>query len=178
MIKIFSMGIKCAILIMFIFICSSNTYIFEANVVNNNLNKTVDLATMAKKVNEYENAALYSAKNSYIGDLTGYVYNCPACTGRLACLANYDLSGGVTTYLDRSYGEVNIVASSSNLECGTIVRINSANPITAIVLDRGVLGNDLDLLSPNVEYALRNVGRSTTSYDVLRVGWGNQTYAG
>lgn len=175
--KLFFRIIKAAILVAVIFICSSNTYIFEAKVTNNNLNKSVDLTTMAKKVNEYEHNALFTVQDTYTGDLTGYVYNCPACTGRLACLSNYDLSGGITTYLDKSYGEVNIVASSTNLECGSIVRINKNEPIIAIVLDRGVLGNDLDLLSPDVDYALKYVGRSSATYDVLRTGWGNDTYA-
>ena len=41
----------------------------------------------------------------------------------------------------------------------------------AIVLDRGVRGNALDLLSKDVEFAL-NLGRSVITYDVLREGWG------
>ena len=67
------------------------------------------------------------------------------------------------------------MASSSNLPCGSVVRFElpsvSAEPIVAIVLDRGVLGNDLDLLMPSEEAASTYVGRKTKSYDVLRFGW-------
>ena len=47
----------------------------------------------------------------------------------------------------------------------------SKEKITAIVLDRGVLGNDLDLLVESEAYALKNVGRHKLTYDVLRFGW-------
>ena len=177
--KIF-VGLKIIILTITIFVCSSNACIFEAKVTNNNLNKAVNLSTMAKKVDEFDYDALYSAKDTYTGDLTGYVYNCPACTGRLACMGNLDLSNGTTTYHDATYGNVKIVASSSNLECGTIIRFDSARissePVYAIVLDRGVLGNALDLLSADLDEAY-TVGRSVITYDVLRNGWNDISYA-
>ena len=43
--------------------------------------------------------------------------------------------------------------------------------VYAIVLDRGVRGNALDLLSSDLDYAL-TLGRSVITYDVLREGWG------
>ena len=96
------------------------------------------------------------------------------CSGRLACLPKYNVLDGTETYDDLSYGNVKIVASSKNLPCGSIVRLNktklSDEPVLAIVLDRGVLGNDLDLLTSNEAYAYQ-VGRSTVTYDVLRNGW-------
>ena len=167
--------IKIFILIVVIFASTTNTKVFESSVSNNNLNKTVDLSTMAMKITEFDYDLLYSALDTYTGDLTGYVYNCPLCTGRLACNSNYDLSNGVDTYPDETYGEVKIVASSSNLPCGTIIRFSSARissePVIAIVLDRGVLGNAIDLLVPNIDYATGVVGRSSITYDVLRSGW-------
>ena len=67
------------------------------------------------------------------------------------------------------------MASSSNLPCGSIVRFQmnslSMEPIIAIVLDRGVLGNDLDILMANESEATKYVGRKTLGYDVLREGW-------
>ena len=79
------------------------------------------------------------------------------------------------TYNDAEYGEVYIVASSKNLPCGSIIsfysnRISDGRNL-AIVLDRGVLGNDIDLLTPSEEYAYNYVGRSSITYDVLRFGW-------
>ena len=82
---------------------------------------------------------------------------------------------GTTTYKDYEYGEVKIVASSRNLACGSIVRFNSSRvgegEQFAIVLDRGVGGYALDLLTPSEDYASRYIGRSQITYDVLRSGW-------
>lgn len=114
--------------------------------------------------------------NKYRGDLTGYVAHCPACYGTLACKPKYDVyKNGVVTYPDTEYGNVRIVASSKKLKCGSIVKFNlktiSSEPIYAIVLDRGVLGTDLDLLVATTDEAIKKVGRRDTSYEVLRYGW-------
>ncbi len=112
--------------------------------------------------------------NKLYGDLTGYSADCPLCNGTLACARNYNVyQNNVVTYYDNTYGNVRIVASSRNLPCGSIVKINSSRVPgqLAIVLDRGVLGNDLDLLVPTEQYAIQYVGRSKVSYEVLRRGW-------
>lgn len=114
--------------------------------------------------------------NKYRGDLTGYVAHCPACYGTLACKPKYDVyKNGVVTYPDTEYGNVRIVASSKKLKCGSIVKFNlktiSSEPIYAIVLDRGVLGTDLDLLVATTDEAIKKVGRRDTTYEVLRYGW-------
>ncbi len=114
--------------------------------------------------------------NKYSGDLTGYAADCPACNGTLACKPKYNVyKNGVLTYPDESYGNVRIVASSKNLKCGSIIRFSSKaisnEPVTAIVLDRGVLGTDIDLLTPTEAYAYKYVGRRKITYEVLRYGW-------
>lgn len=114
--------------------------------------------------------------SKYTGDLTGYVAHCPACYGTLACKSSYDVyKNGVVTYPDSTYGNVRIVASSKNLKCGSIIKFNlstiSSEPIYAIVLDRGVLGTDIDLLVSTEDEAIKKVGRRTTTYEVLRNGW-------
>lgn len=160
---------------------SSKTQIFSAN---ENINKSIDLSTMAIYINKEEEEKaneeamqkyLWGVLDSYTGDLTGYGAYCPLCTGHLACMSSLDLSNGRTTYEDKTYGEVRIVASSKNLPCGTIIKFDSKiisdGPVLAIVLDRGVLGNDIDLLSPSEQYAADHVGRSKITYDVLRMGW-------
>ena len=90
-------------------------------------------------------------------------------------MPSYNIRDGKDYYVDDTYKKVKIVASSKNLPCGSIVRFESSrispDPVIAIVLDRGVRGNALDLLSPSEEYARTNVGRSTITYDVLRLGW-------
>lgn len=167
--------IELSLVVFVLLIMQSSNSTIESKVENNNINKTVNLSTMAMKIIENEENRLYTSLDSYTGDLTGYAYNCPLCGGTLACLSSLDLSNGTTTYVDSEYGEVNIVASSKNLPCGTIVRFYSnrikEGPTIAIVLDRGVLGNALDLLSPSEEYASSNIGRMSITYEVLRVGW-------
>lgn len=174
--KLFFKLVKSLILVFIVVVSSSNNGIFESKVNNNNLNKTVNLSTMALKISEFNYDQLYGAKDTFTGDLTGYVFNCPACTGHLACMSNYNIKDGTITYPDKDYGIVNIVASSANLPCGTIIRFNSSRissaPVYAVVLDRGVLGNSIDFLSPNLDYAVSTVGRSSITYDVLREGWG------
>lgn len=162
------------ILLVVIFVESSSNK-KEIKILNDNYNKAIDLSTMALKLKEDIANDLYSAKDTFTGDLTGYGANCPLCSGHLACLPNYNVLDGTDTYQDISYGTVRIVASSKNLACGTIIRFNSSKlsnePVLAIVLDRGVLGNDIDLLTPSEAYALQHVGRTVITYDVLRSGW-------
>ena len=167
--------IQSIIIILFVLLSSSYVYKIESKSYSDNANKTVNLSTMALKIEEFKEDDIYGAKDTFTGDLTGYVFNCPLCNGTLGCLRSYDITDGKTTYYDEIYGEVRIVASSKNLPCGSIIRFSSKRisdePIIAIVLDRGVRGNSLDLLSENLDYAYSTVGRSVITYDVLREGW-------
>ena len=108
------------------------------------------------------------------GSLTGYAADCPLCGGHLAC-TNYNVyKNGVVTFPDATYGNVRIVASSKRIPCGSILAINSSltsEPMLAIVLDRGVLGYDLDLLVATEAEAYKNVGRKKATYSILRSGW-------
>ena len=174
-VKIYNL-FQCTLLLCLIIFATSKTKDYESVVKNDNINKTINLSTMALKLEETIQNDIYSAKDTYTGDLTGYIYNCPLCSGRLACKSDLDLSNGRTFFEDYQYGNVRIVASSKNLSCGTIVRFNldklSTEPILAIVLDRGVTGNSLDLLTENLDSA-KILGRSSISYDVLREGYGS-----
>ncbi len=175
MIKVLSKTIRIFIIILFVVASTSYIHIIETKSYSDNINKNVNLSTMALKADEFRENDIYSARDTYTGDLTGYVYNCPLCNGTLGCLKDYNIKDGRTTYEDRTYGTVKIVASSTNLSCGTIVRFNAYkmqdNPIIAIVLDRGVTGNSLDLLSSNLDEAF-TLGRTVITYDILREGWG------
>lgn len=140
-------------------------------VFNDNSNKVLDLTAMAIKYEEIRLKDLYYPLDTYVGDLTGYVADCPLCGGTLGCTGQDVLTNRITNYDDKQYGNVRIVASSTNLECGSIVRYKLNNEeITAIVLDRGVLGTDLDLLVSSLDQAY-SIGRKNISYDVLRFGW-------
>lgn len=167
--------LKIILLISIIFVSSQNNTNFESKVTNDNVNKIVNLSTMALKADEINYNDLYSAKDTYTGDLTGYSFDCPLCGGTLGCAYTYNIKDGTTTYPDPEYGEVRIVASSSNLPCGSVIRFNSSRvsdkPVIAIVLDRGVLGNAIDLLVESEDYAAKYIGRSSITYDVIRNGW-------
>ena len=163
----------CLLLIAVLFLVGTNNG-DEIKVSNNNLNMSLDLRLMAMKVEEDIQNDIYSVKDSYVGSLTGYVANCPLCGGHLACMPSLDVLSGITTYKDDVYGDVRIVASSRNLACGSIIKFDnviSPEPIVAIVLDRGVLGTDIDLLVQYESDAISGVGRRTINYDVLRKGW-------
>ena len=69
------------------------------------------------------------------------------CSGTTA--AGYNVSNTIY-YNDEEYGQVRIVAMSSNYPLYSIIRINNypSGPIIAIVLDRGgaIQGTKIDLL--------------------------------
>ncbi len=147
----------------------------ESKTINDNLNKNVDLNAMAKVIQNFQANDLSMPLDTYYGTLTGYVANCPLCTGYLSC-NNQNVLDGTTTYQDNQYGSVKIVASSRSLPCGSIVRFKNNTlslngEITAIVLDRGVTGTSLDLLVDSVDTALTKVGSKKINYDILRFGW-------
>ena len=173
--RIFNISIRTLIIIFFVVASTSYIHIIETKSYSDNVNKNVNLSTMALKLEELIENDIYRAKDTYTGDLTGYIFNCPLCNGTLGCLRSYDITDGKTTHPDLTYGNVRIVASSSNLPCGSIIRFEniriSSEPVIAIVLDRGVAGNSIDLLSKDLDYAL-TLGRSVITYDVLREGWG------
>ena len=173
--KVVNYFIRMSIVIFILIFAKTSADDKIANVENDNVNKTVNLTTMAMKIIETQDTIKYTAIATYTGDLTGYAYNCPLCNGTLGCMPKYNIKDGTTTYNDYEYGEVKIVASSKNIACGSIIRFNNSRVGNgeqyAIVLDRGVGGYSLDLLAPSEEYATKYIGRSQVTYDVLRSGW-------
>ena len=163
---------KILIILIVIAVCGQTGIIEqEVKTRNNNLNKTLDLTAMALKIDEINHNDLYYPLDTYNGVLTGYAANCPLCGGTLGCTGQNVLDG-TTTYQDKDYGTVKIVASSKSLPCGSIVNFSLNNEnITAIVLDRGVTGTALDLLVESEAYELSNVGRKNISYQILRFGY-------
>lgn len=173
--KIIRITTQSVLLLFFIFIANLDTGVLVSSVQTDATNRVINLTTMALKLESDIKNDLYSAKDTFTGDITGYGADCPLCGGTLACKPSYYIKDGTTTYPDMDYGDVRIVASSKNLPCGSIVRFQlskiSNDPVIAIVLDRGVLGQDLDLLVESNDLAATLVGRNTSTYDVLRNGW-------
>ena len=167
--------IICTCLIIGVILCfQENNIKMETATSNSNINKNVNLNAMAKVINTLVLADINTVLDTYNGWLTGYGADCALCSGKLGCNGQ-DVRDGTLTYTDKTYGEVRIVASSKSLACGSIIRFdnpkNKDEVITAIVLDRGVLGTNLDLLVESEAAASIKVGASKINYDILRFGW-------
>lgn len=169
--KYFSRFFKILIILVAIFgISKINVEKDNGTIFNDNSNKVLDLTAMAIKMEEIRMQDLYYPLDTYVGNLTGYVADCPLCGGTLGCTGQNVLDG-TTTYNDSQYGTVNIMASSTSLECGSIVTyVFNNEKVTGIVLDRGVTGTNLDLLV-RTENEAYSIGRKNITYDVLRFGW-------
>lgn len=177
--------LKVLLVLIVVFYINSNVNVSQNELIEDlALDKLVDLSAIAMKDKEEKPVVVVQPQlkvnNStslsvLTGSLTGYSADCPLCSGRLACSSYNVYQNGVVTYPDNVYGNVRIVASSKNLPCGSIVKFNlrklSSSPIYAIVLDRGVGGNNLDLLVESESLAYTQVGRSSITYEVMRRGW-------
>lgn len=157
---------------------SSITNITHAVAQNDTNIKTLDKQIINDAQDELYKEGLYNPLYTFTGDLTGYVGNCPLCTGYLACPPRTNVLKEGIYHDDKTYGKVRIVASSKNYPCGTIIRFNtnrvSDEPVIAIILDRGVGGNDIDLLTDSEDDAIKNIGRVKLEFEVLRNGWNNE----
>jgi hypothetical protein len=174
------MTIEIIIILIVIFLIKKE----DANLVSNfsiaslntNLEKSVDVSIIRETQNELFSKETYNPLYTFTGELTGYGGDCPLCSGRVGCPPRINVLKEGIYYKDKTYGTVRIVASSKNYPCGTILRFNvkklSADPIIAIVLDRGVSGNVIDLLTESEDYASKYVGRvKNLQFEVLREGW-------
>lgn len=156
---------------------------------NENLTKVVSKSTMLSSYkeiddflsqpvfyNSFEQAVLNSKKGdtSFVGKLVHYGPDCAECSGHLGCNGQ-DARGGNIYYNDKEYGKVRIVAASSLLPCGSIIRINvnayDSNGLYAIVLDRGVSGNMIDLLKASQRDKSPVRTANGVKFDILRYGY-------
>ena len=145
-------------------------------VENESIAKALDKEIIQENQDNIYKQGTYNPLFTFKGELTGYVGDCPLCTGYLACPPRTNVLKKGIYYNDKTYGTVRIVASSRNYPCGTILRFKvkklSDEPIISIVLDRGVGGNVIDLLTDDKNYAIRKVGRvRNLEFEVLRKGW-------
>ncbi len=175
------MVIECIIIIPMIFIMnySDNLSTSLSMSYNDKFESIVDKETIQASQSELYEQGLFNPIYTFTGELTGYAGDCALCTGYLACPPRTNVLKEGILYNDATYGTVRIVASSRNYPCGTILKFNvnklSSEPILAIVLDRGVGGNVIDLLTESEPYAIKHVGRvRNLEFEVLREGWKRQ----
>ena len=148
-----------------------------SSVMNDNINKAVDKETIQVSQNQLYLDGIYNPEYTFVGDLTGYAGDCALCTGYLACPPRTNVLKEGIYFDDKTYGTIRIAASSRKYPCGTIIEFDvgklSSEPMVAIILDRGVGGNDIDLLTENEDFARKSVGRvKNLEFRVLREGWG------
>ena len=172
------MSLEFAIIILLALFLKKETYTVSTLSVakNNSLEKTLDVEIIQQNQKELFSKGTYNPVYSFIGELTGYAGDCPLCSGYLACPPRTSVLKKGIYYDDKTYGKIRIVASSRNYPCGTILKFNvkklSDEPIIAIVLDRGVGGNVIDLLTESEDFARKKVGRvRNLNFEVLREGW-------
>lgn len=173
------MSIEFIIIVFISFlICRESTEVSSFFVVaqNNSHEKNVDKEVIQNTQNELYKQGVFNPVYTFLGELTGYAGDCPLCSGYLACPPRTNVLKEGIMFNDKTYGTVRIAASSKKYPCGTIIRFKvnklSDEPITAIILDRGVGGNVIDLLTESEEYARKHVGRvRNLTFEVLREGW-------
>lgn len=172
------MALETIILVVITFSLGKGSFAESSLLIamNENLDKSVDKSVLVNSQKELYEKGLFAPKYTFKGELTGYAGDCALCSGYLACPPRTNVLKEGILFEDSTYGTVRIVASSKNYPCGTILKFNvkkiSESPIIAIVLDRGVGGNVIDLLTENEDYAIKKIGRvKNLEFEVLREGW-------
>ena len=172
------MVIELIIVLIAVFALSKGTFNVSvlSYAVNSTFDKQLDIDVIRKSQKELYAKGVYNPIYTFKGELTGYAGDCPLCSGYLACPPRTNVLKSGIYFTDKTYGKLRIVASSRNYPCGTILRFKvkkiQEEPIMAIVLDRGVPGNVIDLLVENEDYAIKHVGRvRNLNFEVIREGW-------
>ena len=179
--KVFNF-LKLSFIFIFLFLVSTESvfnYSTSYTINNDDIAKAV-LAEVIEDNQEQiyvESIEKIESVDAFDGTLTAYVGDCPRCSGVLACKPRTNVLESGVYFNDSQYGTVRIVASSTIYPCGTIIRFSNVRlgeaPVIAVVMDRGVSGNTIDLLVEDVTYAYKSVGTVRGQYfEVLRYGWG------
>ena len=135
-----------------VMICAiSSTFItpnFETSSSVLNVNSIYSLVPYRDTlVNEISLADEYPILDTFVGTVTAYGPDCVGCIGitasgyKVAEKVNGEYKTITTTYVDKEFGELRIIAAANTkFPIGTIMRMSGANIdgyITGIVLDTG-----------------------------------------
>ncbi len=124
--------------------------------------------------NSMADAVFYSKSypTSFKAKLVHYGPDCASCGGRLGCNGQNAKNGNIY-YNDKEFGKIRIVAASTLLPCGSILKINldAYDNMYVIVLDRGVDSSMIDLLkeSQRSKSPVRTV--NNVVFDIVRYGY-------
>lgn len=154
-------------------------YSFFSNIEykkNNYFVEKDNLVVVEKKVEIADAKQTFEVIETYEGKMTAYGADCYGCSGITA--SGYDIRNNNIYYEDKTFGTVRIVAADRAVPFGTVVRVTGVKiykePFLAIVLDRGsaIKGKIMDLaFGFQDEEEVKQVGRSSVIYEVLRYGW-------
>ncbi len=121
---------------------------------------------------DFDSDIQISVGSVYIGSMSGYGADIGNFTN-----SGYNISETIY-YFDKTYGNVRILASDSDIPFGTIVEVSNTNvgSFTGIVLDRGPnIGFDkkhtFDLLFENSSEALRYGVSKNAKFEIKRLGF-------
>lgn len=176
---------------MFIFVGIGIMYVLETdetniNVINDSKNlltysdlKSGQSELLEKQLkpvfyNSMADAVFYSKSypTSFKAKLVHYGPDCVSCGGRLGCNGQNAKNGNIY-YNDKEFGKIRIVAASTLLPCGSILKINldAYDNMYVIVLDRGVDSSMIDLLkeSQRSKSPVRTV--NNVVFDIVRYGY-------
>lgn len=101
--------------------------------------------------------------------VTHYGPDCRGCSGITA--SGYNVKKTIW-YNDQEYGNIRVVATSKKFPLYSVIRLNNyrGDNIIAIVLDRGVSGNVIDVLVSSEKEATKLGIQKNVKVDILRSG--------
>lgn len=110
-----------------------------------------------------------SSNNSGTYKITHYGPDCRGCSGITA--SGYNVKNTIW-YNDPQYGTIRVVATSKAIPLYSVIKIHNYNggDLIAIVLDRGVSGNVIDLLVSSESEATQLGIRKNLTIEILRKG--------
>lgn len=122
-----------------------------------------------KETKKTTNKSSTNYKEGFNAFITHYGPDCKGCSGTTA--SGYNVKNTIY-YSDKEYGQVRVVATSKNIPLYTVIRISNykKGSITAIVLDRGVSGNKIDVLVESERAATQLGIQKNAKVEILR--WG------
>ena len=96
-------------------------------VENESISKALDRTVIQETQNEIYKKGTYNPIYTFKGELTGYVGDCPLCTGYLACPPRTNVLKKGIYYTDKTYGKIRIVASNRKYAIKKVGRVRNLN---------------------------------------------------
>lgn len=182
--KVYFSSLFLIIFLLFVIATSNTENSFVANNENNVKaieSSRVNASYKSIKKETIVVSSMEELKNNvnktvmFTGTITAYGHDCVGCSGRLGCPPYMNVKNGNIYYEDATYGKIRILASDSNIPCGSIIKVSNylGTSFTGIVLDRGsaIKGFTMDLLEES-EAKTKKIGRQyNIGFEIERWGF-------